>query len=345
MLVLPAPFGPEHDPVLAGLDAQVDGPEHEPPHVRVGMGAAHRRRRELDHRHGRRSYPDSGGACIRRRDVRAPDATRSLAAQAPAASSARRTITQARWRLYSVEPSRPGSGLMPSPACAAASAADAPEASAASTPRRAHGRRGCAAEPDAPAAAALRDRGADDRPVLRAPAELGVRALRLAAGDADLGDQLALLERGRVVVDEELVGRDRPRAGRALGDDLGAQRERDRGQVAVRIGLRERAADRAAVAHLLIADAGRRPPPERRRWPRPRSSRRRRDGACTRRSRAFRPPRGCRRARGCARCRRAPRAPTAAASAPARANGRRPAAARRGPCARAPRRPSLPARR
>ena len=48
---------PEDHPVLAFLDAQVDRPEHDAPHVGVGMGAAHRRRRELDHRHGRRSYP------------------------------------------------------------------------------------------------------------------------------------------------------------------------------------------------------------------------------------------------------------------------------------------------
>ena len=94
-----------------------------------------------------------------------------------------------------------------------------------------------------------------DRPVLGAPAEPGVSPLRLPARDADLGDQLAVVECRRVVVDEELVGRDRAAAGGALGDDLGAQREHDGGQVAVRVGLRQRSADGSAVAHLLIADA------------------------------------------------------------------------------------------
>ena len=117
----------------------------------------------------------------------APGAGCNPFGQAPAVSSARRTITQARWRLYSVEPSRPASGLMPSLACAAASAADAPEASAASTPLARTAVGPAPHRPDAPAATALRDRSADDRPVLGAPAELGVRALRLAAGDADLG--------------------------------------------------------------------------------------------------------------------------------------------------------------
>ena len=44
----------EDDPVLTGLDAQVEGPHHDAALVRVGMGALHRRRRELDHRHGGR---------------------------------------------------------------------------------------------------------------------------------------------------------------------------------------------------------------------------------------------------------------------------------------------------
>ena len=40
--------------MLPGLDAQVERPHHDAPLVRVGMGAPHRRRRELDHRHGGR---------------------------------------------------------------------------------------------------------------------------------------------------------------------------------------------------------------------------------------------------------------------------------------------------
>ena len=99
---LPSAVGNEHDPVLAGLHAQVDGAEHEPPHVGVGMGAALRRRRELDHRPatiisgercGVHPAPGCAGArCDRFHEI-----------HPPAASSARRTMTHARWRLYSVD--------------------------------------------------------------------------------------------------------------------------------------------------------------------------------------------------------------------------------------------------
>ena len=64
------------------------------------------------------------------------------AVQAPAASSARRTITPARWRLYSVEPPRSASaGRCPRPRARRRRRPRRPDASAASTPRRAHGRR------------------------------------------------------------------------------------------------------------------------------------------------------------------------------------------------------------
>ena len=133
---------------------------------------------------------------------------------------------EARWRLYSVEPSRPGSGAMPSPACAAASAADAPAASACSTPLA---RTAVAAAPQSATRQPpepFETAAADDRPVLRSPVELGVRALRLAARDADLRDQLALVRapwcssrrrtrRPRSCACRRRPGRRSPRPGRA----------------------------------------------------------------------------------------------------------------------------------
>ena len=78
-------------------------------------------------------------------------------------------------------------------------------------------------------------------------------------------------------------------AGRPAHDDLGAEREHHRGQVAVRVRVRERAADRAAVPHHLVADrrgglgehAARAPPRQ--------ATSPRRGGASSRRSRASPP--------------------------------------------------------
>ena len=60
-----------------------------------------------------------------------------------------------------------------------------------------------------------------------------------------------------VDVEEALVevgGGDLARAVRALGDVRRAERERRRRQVGGRVGVGDRAADRAAVAHLRVAD-------------------------------------------------------------------------------------------
>ena len=47
-------------------------------------------------------------------------------------------------------------------------------------------------------------------------------------------------------------------AGRAGRDELAVERERDRAEVAGRVGVGERAAERAAVAHLRVGHGRRR---------------------------------------------------------------------------------------
>ena len=54
------------------------------------------------------------------------------------------------------------------------------------------------------------------------------------------------------------AARDGPPAGGALHDVRRVEGGRDRGQVRGRVGVRERAAERAAVPHLAVADGGRR---------------------------------------------------------------------------------------
>ena len=53
---------------------------------------------------------------------------------------------------------------------------------------------------------------------------------------------------------EEVVGRDLALAPAGRGDERGAEREHDGGQIGCRVAVGDRAADRAAVAHLRIAD-------------------------------------------------------------------------------------------
>ena len=60
-------------------------------------------------------------------------------------------------------------------------------------------------------------------------------------------------KRRREKAGEELVGRNLA----PVGDDRGAEAEHAGGIVRRRIGIGERAADRAAVPHLRIADAAR----------------------------------------------------------------------------------------
>ena len=77
-------------------------------------------------------------------------------------------------------------------------------------------------------------------------------------GHPDLRQELLRAEgRGEEAL-VEVGGGDLPRPVRALGDVRRAEGERRGGQVGRRIGVGDRAADRAAVAHLRIADlAGR----------------------------------------------------------------------------------------
>ena len=69
--------------------------------------------------------------------------------------------------------------------------------------------------------------------------------------EADLGDEFAGLERGLEQALEIVVGSDAA----LVGDDRRAERERGRRIVGGRIVVGERAADRAAVAHMRVADA------------------------------------------------------------------------------------------
>ena len=55
---------------------------------------------------------------------------------------------------------------------------------------------------------------------------------------------------------EELCRGDRPLAARPARDELGVEREHDRREVGRRVAVRDRTADRAAVAHLRVADPG-----------------------------------------------------------------------------------------
>jgi hypothetical protein len=62
------------------------------------------------------------------------------------------------------------------------------------------------------------------------------------------------LERGHERGDEELVDGDRPLALGPASLDRGAHREQRRAPVALRVGVRERPADRAQVAHDRVGD-------------------------------------------------------------------------------------------
>jgi hypothetical protein len=57
---------------------------------------------------------------------------------------------------------------------------------------------------------------------------------------------------------EELRGRDRPLAAASAGVHDAVEEEDDRGQLGCRIGVRQAAADRAAVADLRVCDEGER---------------------------------------------------------------------------------------
>ena len=79
-----------------------------------------------------------------------------------------------------------------------------------------------------------------------APAGIGAKltAVRISPG----------LDRRRHQVDEKILGLDRARAGGVLQPHLALQREHRRRIVGRRVRMGEAAADRAAVAHLNVAD-------------------------------------------------------------------------------------------
>src|SRR5262245_53659437 len=100
------------------------------------------------------------------------------------------------------------------------------------------------------------DRGPDGGVVADLALELEIRPRGRRARIAHLqaGDHLVLLERGRERALEELLDRNRPRSRRGAGFDVGPDREHDRAPVGLRVGVCERAANRAEVAHDRVGD-------------------------------------------------------------------------------------------
>ena len=147
-------------------------------------------------------------------------------------------------------------------------------------------------------------------------------------GDPDLGQQLPRPD-GRVEDAAEELGRGhRPLAFRPGDHELGFQREHHRRQVGGRVAVGERAADRAAVAHLRVADQPGRVRDDRAVLLHERILRRSPCNASARRSPATRPRRGRTRAPRGGRRRRAAPAVRFGASSPESANGRRRGASR-----------------
>ena len=103
---------------------------------------------------------------------------------------------------------------------------------------------------------AHRRRDPDDRPGLRDPVELLVAVAPAVAElrHPHLDQHLVRRERRLQVVDEEVRRRHRAPAAAAGDDELGVQRERHRRQVAGRVGVRERAAEGAAVPDRGVGD-------------------------------------------------------------------------------------------
>ena len=94
------------------------------------------------------------------------------------------------------------------------------------------------------------DEDADDGEARRLALELGVSG-DVRHREANRGDQLVRGKRGLEQAGEEPVGRYLA----PVGDDRGIEPDHAGGIVRAGIGIGERAADRAAVAHLRIADA------------------------------------------------------------------------------------------
>ena len=108
-----------------------------------------------------------------------------------------------------------------------------------------------------PAVVAVDDRrDAHRRPVLRAAVVLQVRPPGRVTElrHPDLGQQLALADRRLEDAGEEVGRCDRSLASRADDHELGVEREHHGREVGRRVAVRERAADRAAMPHLRVAD-------------------------------------------------------------------------------------------
>ena len=100
------------------------------------------------------------------------------------------------------------------------------------------------------------DRRGDGREVADLAFQLEVRAARPGGrrGHADLGEHLVRRDRGLERVHQELADRDLALAGRALQDDARTEREHHRAEVAGRVRVGERSADRPEVADQGIRD-------------------------------------------------------------------------------------------
>jgi len=115
--------------------------------------------------------------------------------------------------------------------------------------RSAHAR-----QPHVHAAVDLCRRDADGRPVLIAAHVLEVHA-SVDLRNTDLREHLTLPQRGLERTGEELDRCERAVSVRAVRDEVGVEREQDRAEVRSGIAVGDRAADRAAVTHLRVADA------------------------------------------------------------------------------------------
>ncbi len=110
-----------------------------------------------------------------------------------------------------------------------------------------------------PVRALDRGRDRDHGPGLGDPVELLVVHPPTVAelGDPNRGKNVARCQGRRQVVLEKLGRRHPTHARRAVDDHLGVESQRDRRQVAGRIGVRDRSPERPEMPHLTVADGGR----------------------------------------------------------------------------------------
>ena len=182
--------------------------------------------------------------------------------RAIAASSARRTWTVATWARYSRSAWMSEATVTPSVACAAAASIDAPAADGLLDGRRPVRVLPDPGDPDraeAPALAVVRsDDGRDTRDRVAARGLLdrpiGRSDVLTATRQPELRDQLVGLEHALERALEERRGRDDPLALGGARHDLGVEGQQDRRHVRGGVGVGDRAADRAPVADLDVAD-------------------------------------------------------------------------------------------